>query len=91
MTTESGYISHLQDMSHVAQELCDAPIGPSGLAANERDGFMAIERVVHRHQFTDHDCQTTTCLAMFIWNSFEMTNLLADAYERGRRDGTREG
>ena len=81
-----GYQGHRQDMSHVGAELRAMP-NINTLADNEVDGYLAIERAVHRHQFYDHDCQTVSCKAMFIWNSAEMTQLLADAYERGLKDG----
>lgn len=70
----------------VARELEDAPIGPGALGGNEHPYYYALERAVHRHQFYDHDCQTVTCLAMFIFNSAELTALLQDAYARAERD-----
>jgi hypothetical protein len=73
--------------SITASELQEAPIGPHLLADNEVKGYFLLHRVIHRHAFYDHDCQTTSCKAMHLWNSAEMTELLADAYERGFRDG----
>ena len=55
------------------------------LAENELRGYELIHDVVTRHSFHYHDCQTTVCKAMFIYNSHEMTELLADAYQRGMR------
>lgn len=60
---------------------------PGRLAENERWGYQLILDVIHRHSFHDHDCQTTICKAMFLWNSPELTQLLTDAYERGAADG----
>ena len=62
------------------------PIGPHMLADNEVDDYLLIERVIHRHAFHDHDCQTVTCKAMHLLNSAEFTAILHRAYERGRRD-----
>lgn len=56
------------------------------LAENEEWGYGLLLDVIHRHAFHDHDCQTTMCKAKFLWNSHEMTQLLADAYERGGKD-----
>lgn len=81
-----GYTGHLWPEVDVRQELLDMPIGPHMLADNEVDDYLAIERVMHRHAFYDHDCQTVTCKAMHLLNSAEFTEVLHRAYERGRQD-----
>jgi len=83
VTTEGGYTGHLQDMSAVADELRAMPLHSGLLPPSERAGYDAIERVIHRHQFHYHDCDSIDCKAMFIWNSAEMGALLTRAYERG--------
>lgn len=68
----------------IDRELKAAPIGPHLLASNERWAYGLIHDVITRHSFHDHDCQTTVCKAMFIYNSHEFTEIMAEAYERGR-------
>lgn len=80
-----------ESLPDVDEELRSNPIGPDVLASNEQWAYYLIERVVHRHAFTDHDCQTVGCQAMHLWCSPEMTRLLADAYERGVASVQREG
>src|SRR5438445_9366485 len=80
-----GYTGHLWPIGDVRQELLDCPIGPHMLADNEVDDYLALERVIHRHAFYDHDCQSASiCLSMMILNSPEFTEILHRAYEHGR-------
>lgn len=81
-----GYTGHLWTQGDARQELEDCPIGSHLLADNEVDDYLALERVIHRHQFYDHDCQSVCCKAMFVLNSPEFTEILHRAYERGRDD-----
>ena len=71
------------DHAEIDREMRDAPIGPHLLADNERWGYGLLHDVITRHSFHNHDCQTTVCKAMFIWNSWELGQLLLDAYNRG--------
>jgi hypothetical protein len=68
-----------QDIAATRYELEDS----TPLAACEYDDFQQILNLVTRHQFFDHNCQTTVCLARFIWDSSELAHLLSDAYHRG--------
>lgn len=82
MTTDS-YIPAPTENVEVEREL-DACFGlASNLAPNEVEGFRLIHDVIYRHAFYDHECQTTVCLAEMLWNSAEMTTLLADTWQRG--------
>ena len=72
------------DHEEVRREVHDAQFDV--LAENELDGYEALFAVLTRHSFHDHDCQTTHCKAMFIWNSSELTHLLHDAFQRGATD-----
>lgn len=70
----------------VLDELRDNPIGPGALDDTSRWREHKIHRVVWRHAFTDHDCQSTGCLSMMLSESRELRDIVLEAYERGRRD-----
>lgn len=68
----------------VQRELEDCFGLRDNLAPNEVQGFRLIYDVIYRHAFYNHECQTSVCLAEMLWNSPEMTTLLADAWQRGQ-------
>lgn len=74
----------------VLDELRGNPIGPDAMDDHSRWVQHKIHRVVWRHAFTDHDCQTTDCLATMLAESIELCDVVMEAYERGKRDARGE-
>jgi len=74
----------------VLAELRDNTLNPETADPHTRWVNHKIHRVVWRHAFTDHDCQTTGCVAMMLTESPELRDVILEAYERGKRDALGE-